>query len=308
MPIFTTAVRCFEEVARHGSIRRAAEHLNLTGSAVNRQILRLEGEVGTDLFERLPRGMRLSAAGELLLASVRRQKHELQNALSQVEALRGLRQGHVVITVLSYLAQTYLPSFISEFRRDYPGITFTVLSDNSEQIVKQVVDGTADIAFGYPPRRGVQVMRVAEWTTRFGAVVSVNHPLAAKKRVRLRDCMAYPLVLPEPAMESRAFTEQYGLSRWPDRLIAVETNSFPALISLVKTGVGVGFVFEFDTAIEVAQGNVVFLPLVEPGVPVPRLSLMVKAERTLPFATSVVLKRLNEAMQPLVGSRRRSLR
>jgi DNA-binding transcriptional LysR family regulator len=300
MPIFTTATRCFEEVARHGSVRRAADHLNLTGSAVNRQILHLEGEVGTALFERLPRGMRLNAAGELLLASVRRQKRDLKAALSQVEALRGLRRGHVVITALSYLAQTDLASFIAKFRRDYPGITFTLLSGNSEQIVNHVIDGTADIGFGYPAQRGSQVRRVAEWPTRFGAIVSRNHPLAAVKRVRLRDCMAYPLVLPEPGMESRTFAEQYGISRWPDRTIAVETNSFPSLIGLVKADVGIGFVSEFDIRADVDAGSVVFKPLAEPAALAPRLCLMVRADRTLPFATSIVLQQFGESMQHVV--------
>lgn len=300
MPIFTTAIRCFEEVARHGSIRRAAEHLNLTGSAVNRQILRLEEELGTALFERLPRGMRLSAAGELLLGSIRRQKRDLQSTLSQFEALRGLRQGHVVIAVLSYLSEAYLAPFIVGFRRDYPGITFTVLSGNSEQIIKHMLDGTADIGFGYQPRRGLHLTRVTDWSMRFGAVMSTDHPLARQQQVRLRDCMAYPLVLPEMGMESRTFAEQFGLGRWPDRLVAVETNSFPTLLGLVKAGAGIGFMAELDTMIEAARGSIVFRPLAESSAPVPRLCLTVKAERTLPFATSIALKRLSEAMQQLV--------
>jgi DNA-binding transcriptional LysR family regulator len=81
MPFFTTAIRCFEAVARDGAIRRAAERLNLSASAVNRQILRLEEDLGVALFERLPRGMRLSAAGEVLLVSISRQQQELRGAL-----------------------------------------------------------------------------------------------------------------------------------------------------------------------------------------------------------------------------------
>jgi DNA-binding transcriptional LysR family regulator len=304
MPIYTTAVRCFEEVARLGSIRRAAEHLNLTGSAVNRQVLRLEEELGTPLFERLPRGMRLSAAGEVLLASLRRQSHDLKDALAQFEALRGLRRGHVTISVLSYPSEAYMANFVADFRRDYPGITFTILSGNSEHIIRTVLDGTADLGFGYPPQRGVPLRRVAEWPTRFGAVMAPDHPLAGRDKVRLRDCIPYPILLPQPGMESRAFAEQCGLARWPDRNVVVESNSFPTLIALVRAGVGLGLMSEIDTVIEVARGRIVFVPLAEPQAPVPRLTLMVKADRTLPFATSVVLERLANDLQSLIDRAR----
>jgi DNA-binding transcriptional LysR family regulator len=297
MPIYTTAVRCFEEVARLGSIRRAAQHLNLTGSAVNRQVLRLEEELGTPLFERLPRGMRLSAAGELLLASLRRQQHDLKDALAQFEALRGLRRGHVTISVLSYLSEAYLAGFVAAFRKDYPGITFTLLSGNSEHIIRSVLDGTSDLGLGYPPQRGVPLRRVAEWPARFGAVMAPDHPLAGRDKVRLRDCVQYPLLLPELGMESRTFAEQCGLARWPDRNVVAETNSFPTLLALIRAGTGLGFMTEFDTAIEAAQGRIVFVPLAEPQAPVPSLTLLVKAERTLPFATSVVLERLTADLQ-----------
>jgi DNA-binding transcriptional LysR family regulator len=300
MPIYTTAVRCFEEVARLGSIRRAAEHLNLTGSAVNRQVLRLEEELGTPLFERLPRGMRLSAAGELLLASMRRQQHDLKDALAQFEALRGLRRGHVTVSVLSYLSEAYLASFVADFRKDYPGITFTLLSGNSEHIIRSVLDGSADLGFGYPPQRGAPLRRIAEWPTRFGAVMAPGHPLAGRDKLRLRDCVLHPLVLPELGMESRTFAEQCGLARWPDRNVVAETNSFPTLLALVRSGVGLGFMSELDTVIEVAQKRIVFVPLAEPQAPVPRLTLMVKAERTLPFATSMVIERLTSDLQDRV--------
>ncbi len=82
--------------------------------------------------------------------------------------------------------------------------------------------------------------------------------------------------------------------------MAVETNSFPTLLGLVKAGAGIGFMAELDTMIEAARGSIVFRPLAESSAPVPRLCLTVKAERTLPFATSIALKRLSEAMQQLV--------
>ena len=71
-------LRYFDHVARHGSIRKAAEALHVVSSALNRRILDLEAELGSPLFERLPRGVRPTAAGELFLNYVRRSMRELR--------------------------------------------------------------------------------------------------------------------------------------------------------------------------------------------------------------------------------------
>ena len=93
MPAISQSFRCFDEVARRGSLRKAAEGLHLTAAAVHQQILNLEEEVGMPLFDRLPRGMRLTTAGEIMVAAVRRGQRDFDNALIQVEDLRQLRRG-----------------------------------------------------------------------------------------------------------------------------------------------------------------------------------------------------------------------
>src|SRR6202165_35778 len=86
-------MRYVDEVARTGSIRKAADHLNVTASAVNRRIMDLEEELGAQLFERRPRGVRLTAAGEVLVHYLREQDGEVERMKSQIEDLKGLRRG-----------------------------------------------------------------------------------------------------------------------------------------------------------------------------------------------------------------------
>jgi molybdenum-dependent DNA-binding transcriptional regulator ModE len=82
-------LRYFDEVARTGSIRQAAERLHVAPSAVNRRIQDLEDELGVPLFERLPRGMRLTAAGELFVQYVRGRASALDQVRSEIEELQG---------------------------------------------------------------------------------------------------------------------------------------------------------------------------------------------------------------------------
>ena len=104
------------EVARAGSIRKAAEHLNLTASAMNRRIQDLEAELGTPLFERRARGVRLTTAGEMFVRYARTQIAEVEQLRSQIEDLRGVRRGPVRLACSQAVAHDFL-------RRDrkFPG-------------------------------------------------------------------------------------------------------------------------------------------------------------------------------------------
>src|SRR5713226_5815021 len=90
-------LRYVDEIARCGSIRRAAERLNVTASAVNRRVADLEEELGARLFERRPRGVRLTAAGEMFVRYAREQATDMERVKSQIEDLKGLRRGTVRI-------------------------------------------------------------------------------------------------------------------------------------------------------------------------------------------------------------------
>ena len=86
-----------ETVARTGSIRRAAEQLAITSTALNRRILALEEELGYPLFERLPSGVRLNTAGEVFVDFIRRQSSDFERVKSQLADLAGVRRGHINI-------------------------------------------------------------------------------------------------------------------------------------------------------------------------------------------------------------------
>jgi DNA-binding transcriptional LysR family regulator len=111
-----------DAVTRHGSIRKAADALSVASSALNRQILDLETDLGTALFERLPRGVRLTAAGEVFLAYARQAISELKAVESQVEQLRGLVRGQVGVAAVESVAGELLPSAITRSRFDRAGV------------------------------------------------------------------------------------------------------------------------------------------------------------------------------------------
>ena len=115
-----------EGVIKAGSIRKASEDMNITASALNRRINRFEDEFGFEIFERLPRGVRLNPAGELLLHHIRSQQSDFARLKSQVSDLSGVRRGHVSVACSQALLPFFLPREIARYRNDHPGVTFTV--------------------------------------------------------------------------------------------------------------------------------------------------------------------------------------
>src|ERR1700760_5057579 len=134
------------EVARTGSIRRAAELLNLTPSAMNRRIQDLEAEIGTPLFERRSRGVKLTPAGEMFIRYARSQIADAERMKSQVEDLRGLRRGPVLIACSQALAHDFLPSRIAEFGKRHPKVVFDLKVMDHDRALASLAAYDVDLA------------------------------------------------------------------------------------------------------------------------------------------------------------------
>ncbi|MGQ0655515.1 MAG: LysR family transcriptional regulator [Betaproteobacteria bacterium] len=298
MALFEAGVRSFEEAARHGSIRRAAEHLHLTASSVDRQILRLERAIGEALFERLPHGVRLTAAGEVLLATVRRMRREAGSAMAAIEDLKGLHRGSVSVHALQFLAEGVLPEVITAFRKAHPGVTCVARTGNSDAIVKAVLEAEADIGICGRPPRGLPLRTVKSVSVRLGAVFGPRHDLAARKRqIAMRDCLEYPLLLPDAGMQLRALIDELRPRTLVGRPAAVETNSIALLKALLERGGGVGFLTDADVKQEVATGRLVYRPLADKGSALPDLCVVVRGGRALPRAAERMLHYLEAGLR-----------
>ena len=174
-------LRYFDHVARHGSIRKAADALQVASSAVNRQILRLEDEMGVALFERGRSGVRPTAAGELLLRHVRETQNEYQRTRAEIASLGGTVSGDVRIISLESLLVRFLPEVVDEISARHPKVTFTVLAVHPSEIGEALRSGDNDfgVLFVDARHRGVDV--IAEFPTSVGALMRPDHPLAGRK-------------------------------------------------------------------------------------------------------------------------------
>ena len=195
MRIYSSAIHYFDAVRRAGSIREASRRLNVASSAVNRQILKLEGEIGTPLFERLPGGLKLTAAGEALARHVLAVLQDLERARSDVDALSGARTGHITVATVEGVCGAVLPEAIERMRRRAPRVTLTIATMGSFAIPKAIADGEADVGVAFALRRSRDLQQVALGRFRLGAIVEPGHKLAARKKVTFSACLEFPLIL-----------------------------------------------------------------------------------------------------------------
>src|SRR5262245_16601261 len=145
-------LKYFREVARQGSVRRAAAALNVAASAVNRQLLKLEDQLGVPLFDLLPGRMRLTVAGELLLRHVDQSLSDFERVRADIDALRGMRAGHVTVVAVDSLLVDLLPQVVASFSADFPAVTYTVLAQAPADIAGEVAAGRADVGVTFVTR------------------------------------------------------------------------------------------------------------------------------------------------------------
>ena len=183
-------------VARTGSIRRAAERLNITSTALNRRILALEEELGSPIFERLPHGVRLNVAGELLIQHIRRTMADLNKLSSQIADLSGVRRGQVSIAANSEIIAGFLPRQVAQYRQQFKGVSFEILRRAPEQALRAINEFEADLAFIFAPIPPQDVQLLASVDLDVVVGMHPSHPLAEKQQLSLLDCQDYPAIMP----------------------------------------------------------------------------------------------------------------
>jgi DNA-binding transcriptional LysR family regulator len=237
-------LRYVDEVARTGSIRKAAERLNLTASALNRRVQDIEDDLGTQIFERLPRGVRLNAAGELLIRHIRSQLADMNRVRSQIEDLSGFRRGTVAIACSQALAYELLPITIADYRREFPLVEFDVQVRDHTDALRALGAFEVDLALVFRPSVMADFQVLASAEQRVVAIMAADHPLAAAASVRLRDCATFSLALPDRSYGGRQLLDE-ATARSSFRFEAVvESNSFEFLRNYVRFEQAITFQIE----------------------------------------------------------------
>lgn len=236
-------LECFIAVAETGSVRAAARRLHVTPPSLSQQLRVLEEEIGGPLLERLPRGMRLTAAGRALLPEARAAVLAAQSSARSARAALDLESAQLEIATVFSLAVGLLPQAIQRLRRQHPGISIRLFEyRHREALMEAVTSGVADVGVGPLPRGDDGVSAVLLGYESFVAVVGRNHPAYGGPGIRV-DALADD--------EWVLFPPGHGLGDLVHSICdragvvpreAVYTGQADAAVRLAATGLGVAIV------------------------------------------------------------------
>lgn len=285
-------LRYLDIVAREGSIRKAAAALRIASSAVNRQILNLETELGVALFDRHRDGVRPTLAGEMLLRHARATLFDFDRVRADLDDLRGLRTGEIKIAALDSLVVDFLPRVIAEFHRNYPGINYRVLALGPTDVTEEVASGRADIGVSFALREHHDVVAAATIETAIGALLAPSHPLAGHRVLRLADCAPYPVILGHDTLPLTPLVETVLATGETPIVPKLVSNSLEMMKRAVLANLGIAFFTRLAFRREIAAGELVHIPLAEARLNRLKLAVMIPTTRKLSVATSMMLEHL----------------
>ena len=292
-------LRYLTEIARLGSIRRAATTLNVASSAINRQVLKLERDIGVPIFDRLPSGMRLTPAGELLLQHVRSTLQNFDRLLADVDGLQGIYSGHIRLAAVDSLLVAFVPRALEEVSRRYPVVTFSVLAAAPATILKDVATGDTEIGLTFVVPSNLPVQLVASAPAPVGCVMAPSHPLAARKSLTFADLEPHhitfqsdPLPLATDAQDEFAAFRNGALGRFT-------SNSIEFQRAIIRSGLAVACLTRLGFLRELAAGELVWVPLASSQLQELQIGLFIPQRRTLSPAAAHLVTTLTRHLRLL---------
>jgi DNA-binding transcriptional LysR family regulator len=288
--LHSNAVVYFDAVRRHGSIREAARQLNMASSAINRQVLKLEQEIGLPLFERLPGGVRLTAAGEAFARHSILVLQDAERFAAEIDQLVGVHAGHVTVAAAEGICTSVIPAVIAALKRRAPRITVSLRRTESLAIAEAVMSGDADLGVGFDllPPPGLQRVFALEFAV--GAIMRSDHALAARSVVSLSACLEHPLILPEGMISLNQLLAPAFLRLNVTPMATVSSNSIEAIRAMVEMGLGIALQTAFGIDQSLASGRIVHVPLDAGGPIISTVAAFTRGLRVLPPAVDLFLQ------------------
>lgn len=298
MPIHAPFLKYFAEVARSGSVRLAASRLFISSSAVNRQILKVESELGTRLFDRLPGGMKLTEAGRILLEHVERTLADADRCIDAITSLDSGMRPPVALAAQESVIGEFLPPVLVRFHIASPETGSAFKAAGGHDLHRMLKERQADIAVVFDSDSDEEIEELCSRELSVGAIVVPRHPLAGRSSVTLAECVEWPLILPDASWPLRRLLDERLARLGAAPQVISTSNSVDFLRSMIDRQLGVGFQTAMGIEASLRAGELVQIPLHDPEPVRQRLGLCRArgAERSAPLDTlsTLLIERLED--------------
>jgi DNA-binding transcriptional LysR family regulator len=229
-------------IADTGSFTAAGEKLHVSQSAISRQVLLLEAELGEPVFHRIGRRIRITPTGESLLRLSHRVFEDVQDTVSAIsdtrESLRGTMRLVGGMTVCLYV----FPSLLAEVRRTHPNLDLKVTVGSGERSIALLRSGVADLGLVTLPVEASDLESVAVLEEELLLITYPAHALAKKRAIRPADLARQPFILFETGSITRRLVNEFFARERIEPEIVMETENVEIIKAMVRSGLGISII------------------------------------------------------------------
>lgn len=285
-------------IQRHGTISGAARELGFSQPAVSQQVGNMERMLSTPLLVRTRSGVMLTEAGTVLVTAAAPASALVSQAVSEVQAIAGLRAGTVRVTGFPSVAATILPTAFAALRRSFPGLSFVLVENQPTEALEMLRNGDCDVAiiFDYPGNETPpepELLPNERSTTLLEetvyAVLPTGHPLAKQKQINLADLADDEWIAGCPNCRDHLVKACHAVGFVPT--IAFETDDYLAAQALVANGLGVALLTDLSLSAVNRREKLTLRPCA------PRLTRVTRAVTTTSLLTVPGIARTMDALQ-----------
>ncbi|WP_343621868.1 LysR family transcriptional regulator [Acinetobacter proteolyticus] len=289
----------FIAVAKTGSLRKAADQLFISVSAVHRQIVLAEEELGVALFERLPSGLKLTLAGELLYADLRSWQKEFQITQKRLNEIQGIQRGSIDFGMIAALSESFVSAVMQSIVQQYPWINFKVRVLDSDRIADLVINAELDFGLILNPKHQHQLQISAFIEMPLGFVIPKQHALAHKEKIYFSDTLEFNHIIPaEPLVIHDHVTALYKKQDFHPRH-TIECNDIHMMISLLRQNLGISIMSYLDAAPYIENAEFEFRAINDHGLHPITVALCVAPKRQLSRIAQIMMNHIIIEMEAL---------
>lgn len=285
-----TGLRYLLEALNAGSMRAASDRLNVAASSISRQIAQLEENYGLALIEKGRRGVRLTHAGEIVIAHYRNQVADREALRAKLEELRSVKSGHAVLAVGEGFLGSGFTDMIASFTTANPQIHLDLSVNSSQQIVRQVLDDEAHLGLVFQTPHDIKIHVRSVIAQPLMAIVAAGHPLAGQTSVSLSDLARYPLCLSPRHFGLRQILAGAELRHNTYLEPVITTNSIHMMRETVRRGAAVTILPQLSVWSELESGELASIAIADDAMEDATISLILRAGRQLEGAPARLLK------------------
>ena len=255
MQIETFKVFC--DLVETASFSRAASLNSITQSAVSQQIRALERHFHVSLIERGKKNFSVTQEGRAFLQASKEILHTFENLGDRIRELQNVVAGELKIATIYSIGLHELPPFLKKFRTLYPEVEVKVDYRRSAQVYTEVLEGNADLGLVAFPAKRTGLVIEDFWRDKLVLICHPDHPLAERKRVRLRDLAGEKFISFEPDLPTRKVIDRLLREQGVKIEHTMEFDNIETVKRAVEIENGISLVPQTSVADETRNGSLV---------------------------------------------------